>query len=77
VHVFWDWVLGFFTFFWKVLILSFSLLGAFGGPSFGGLQTKGQTLGWVCVPSSYFNMVIRQWDVEARKKGPEASCASL
>ena len=75
--MFWDWVLGFFTFFWKVLILFFGLLGAFGGPSFGGLQTKGQTLGWVCVPSSYFNMVIRQWDVEARKKRPEASCASL
>ena len=58
-----------FHFFWKVLFLFFGLLGAFLGPSFGGLQTKGQTLGWVCVPSSYFNMVIRQWDVEARKKG--------
>ena len=66
-----------FHFFWKVLFLFFGLLGAFLGPSFRGLQTKGQTLGWVCVPSSYFNMVIRQWDVEARKKGPEASCASL
>jgi hypothetical protein len=28
-------------------------------------------------PPAYSNMVIRQWDVEARKKRPEASCASL
>ena len=72
VHVFWDWVFleGFVLVFfglWKKLL---------GGFLLGGFKLKARLWGGSLRPS-YFNMVIRQCDVEARKKRPEASCASL